>query len=116
MSRLPSRMIVLLPLTLAGCMNAPMYQPYPYGGQQMYAPQNGYTQPGTLIIPPSNTAPYQPRGTYEDDAIKQDDFNRESGSGTDDDKFFKNDGGGVPPAKDPASGSSTQPFDGDINP
>jgi hypothetical protein len=105
MSRLPLRCFLLLPIAIVGCMNQPMYQQYPYG-QQMYGPQ-GYTQPGTLVIPPNNAAPYEPGGggtTYENNSPGADDFQRDNGS--EDDKFYPNGAGGVPPAKDPATNSS----------
>ena len=114
MSRLPSRFAALLPLAIAGCMHQPMYQPYPYG-QPMYAPQNGFNQPGTLVVPPAGTAPYEPGGsTFEGDPIKSDDFKRETGSGTEGGKFFGGEAGGVPPGKDPGTDSSA-PFSNDIS-
>ncbi len=111
MSRLPSRVAALLLLVIPGCMNQPMYQPYPYG-QPMYAPQNGYTQPGTIVIPPSGTVPYPPGGTYDTDPASTDPFKRDSGSGTG--QFFGDDAGGVPPAKDPATDGTTAPVDRDF--
>ena len=112
MSRLPSRFAVLLLLAIAGCMNQPMYQPNPYG-QPMYAPQNGYPQPGTLVIPPSGTVPYAPGGnTYEGDPTGNDDFKRDNGTGTG--PFFEGESGGVPKPKDSSTDGSSAPFSGDI--
>ncbi len=114
MSRLPSRFALLPLLAIAGCMNQPMYQPYPYG-QPMYAPQNGYTQPGTLVIPPSSGTPYQPGGnTYEGDPARTDDFSRDTGTGTG--KFFGEDaGGGVPTPKEPSPGGTNAPLKDDLS-
>ena len=120
MSRLPSRFAVLPLLAIAGCMNQPMYQPYPYG-QPMYAPQNGYTQPGTLVIPPSSGTPYQPGGnTYEGDPAGADDFTRDTGSGTGTGngtgKFFGEDpGGGVPTPKEPSPAGTNAPLTDDLS-
>lgn len=116
MSRLPSRFAVLSLLAMAGCMNQPMYQPYPYG-QQMYAPQNGYGQPGTLVIPPSGTVPYQPGGTYEGDPATSDQFKRDTGTGTGTGtgQFFGDDTGGVPTPREPSTDDDAAPFTNDLS-
>ena len=99
MSRfLPLFVLSVAVLATCGCMHQPMYQPYPYG-QPMYAPQGGYQQPGTLVIPQSNAPPYVPGGTYESDPLKPDDFKQGSGT-TGDSRFFGDDAGGVPTPKD----------------
>ena len=86
----------------------PMYQNGSYGqnmyGQPMYNSQGGYVQPGTIVVPPSNSAP-QPLGgsTYD----PKDDFKAED-TGTNDGRFFRNDDGdGAPLPKDPPSSSGS---------
>ncbi len=113
MSRFPYRFVCASVLVctvtlLTGCMyQQPMYQPGPYG-QQMYGAPGGYAQPGTMVIPQSNIAPYPPGSvnTY-DSNTKPDDFEAERGSS--DGRFFGEDGG-VPPGKDPGPDSGDQRF------
>jgi hypothetical protein len=115
--------LALVPVIISasGCMyQQPMYQPYgsPYG-QPMYQSAPGYSTPGTLVIPPSNTNPYPLGGTsggstYEDDALKSDDFRRDNGSGTGNGRFFGEDAGGVPNPQDPGGASSNDQFDREL--
>lgn len=111
MSRLPWIFALLLMFVSAGCMNQPMYQPgygQPMYGQPMYGP-GGYSQPGTLVVPPSNAPAYAPNSTYDN---PNDDFKTDSGSK--DPRFFGGDEGKVPDPKDP---NSDEPFNRDpINP
>lgn len=94
---------------VSGCMyQPPMYQQGPYG-QPMYGAPGGYSQPGTMYIPPSNAAPYPPGSTYD---VRPDDFRAApggtgtgTGTGTDD-RFFREDGG-TPLPRDPSSGGGT---------
>ena len=108
MSRFPLLFIIFIAaFNLMGCMHQPpMYQASPYG-QQMYGAPGGYTQPGTLVIPPSSAPAYQPGATF-DSNIKTDDFERDNGSSSDG-KFYED--GGVPPAKDP---DPNAPFKNDL--
>ncbi len=119
MSRFPSRLMLnsvlsACGLTLSGCMyQQPMYQPAPYG-QQMYGAPGGFTQPGTMVIPPSNAPPYQPgaTGTYESNP-RTDDFKAAPSQG--DGRFFGEDGG-VPTPKDSGAetGSGDEQFNRDL--
>jgi len=104
-------------LALAGCMYPPMYQQGPYGGQQMYAPQGNFAQPGTIVVPPSNAPLYTPGGpTYSNPTTPgttnpTDSFNKpaEPGSG----RYFGSEGE-VPPPKDAVPGTNIEPFKDDF--
>ena len=109
MSRFPSRISVpAIALFVTGCMyQQPMYQNGPYGqnmyGQPMYNSQGGYVQPGTIVVPPSNSAP-QPLGgsTYD----PKDDFKAEDSRTNNDGRFYGDDEG-APLPKDPPSSSGS---------
>jgi hypothetical protein len=95
----------------AGCMNQPMYQPgygQPMYGQPMYGP-GGYSQPGTLVVPPSNAPAYVPGNTY--DSNPNDDFKTDDTSK--DPRYFGGEDGKVPDPKDP---NATEPFSRDLTP
>ncbi|MFM8474924.1 MAG: hypothetical protein ACKOEO_03900 [Planctomycetaceae bacterium] len=92
---------------ITGCMNPYYNQPYP--GQQGYGMPGMMAQPGVITVPPSSSTP-QPLGnggsTFQPDTAPKDDFDKDGG----DAPFFQRnqDGGGVPPARDPgAAGSGT---------
>jgi hypothetical protein len=111
MSRLPWLFALMLIFVSVGCMHQPMY-PQGYGqpmyGQPMYGP-GGYSQPGTLVVPPSNGAPQDPGSTYDN---PKDDFGANGDSK--DPRFFGSDDGKVPDPKDP---NPDEPFKRDlINP
>jgi hypothetical protein len=111
MSRLPWLFALMLMFVSVGCMRPPMY-PQGYGqpmyGQPIYGP-GGYSQPGTLVVPPSNGAPQDPGSTYDN---PDDDFGAKGDSK--DPRFFGGDDGKVPDPKDP---NSDEPFKRDlINP
>lgn len=119
MSRFPLKLAGPLSLlSVVGCMYPPMYQQGPYG-QQMYTPQGNFAAPGTIYVPPSNTAPYPLGGsTYSTPTTPgttnpSDDFTKPSNSG--DGRYFNSDGE-VPQPKDASPGTDTKaPFDGDFN-
>jgi len=100
---------------MCGCMRPYNYYGNPYQ-QPMYGPPaNLSPQPGTLYIPPSNAPPYDPQGgpsTYDEPT----DTWSNPGSATDS-RFFGEDADDnpVPNPRDPGSGSSTEPFEGDFN-
>ena len=112
MSRLPWLFASLLMCVSAGCMNQPMYQPgygQPMYGQPMYGP-GGYSQPGTLVVPPSNAPAYVPGSTY--DSNPNDDF--KSNDTSKDPRYFGGEGdGNVPTPRDP---NVTEPFSRDLTP
>lgn len=88
-TRLPVAFGLLSLLLLSGCMNPYMYYGYPYS-QPMYAPPQMLNQnaPGTLVIPESGGAPYEPgRNTYDTDP--DDDFEQSD----EDSRFFQPDDG-----------------------
>ena len=90
----------------SGCMNPAMYYGNPYN-QPIYAPPRMLPQsaPGSLVIPESGDAPYDPGNkTYDSDP--DDDFNR---SIDDDSRFFQPDDG-VPSPRD----LNSERFDNDL--
>jgi hypothetical protein len=116
MSRFPFKFAALCSmLALAGCMYPPMYQQGPYG-QQMYAPQGNFAQPGTIVVPPSNAPLYTPGGSTYSNPVTPgtnptDSFSKpaEPGGG----RFFKPDGE-VPAPKDAVPGSDPKPLEDDL--
>jgi len=102
---------------ISGCMNPYYNQPYP--GQQGYGMPGMMAQPGVINVPPStsNPAPLGSNGsTFQQDPAPDDDFKKDNGG---DAPYFQRnqEGGGVPPARDPGAAggttdSTTFPLDG----
>ena len=119
MSRFPFKFAApFLMLALAGCMYPPMYQQGPYG-QQMYAPQGNFAQPGTIVVPPSNAPLYSPGGsTYSNPTPPgttnpTDSFGKPAQPG--DGRYFGPGEDKVPTPKDAEPGTDNKPpFAGDL--